>query len=106
MALIGVTTGADGRQYAALAEMAGRFLDLLRGLTTLGFTDRRGGRLTRCGALPSCRRRTMSTLRVAFLSGLVLDLIAAVSVAMVAGGVGLRLDGAISRCARRLSCCS
>ena len=95
MALIGVTTRRRmERQYAALAEMAGRFLDLLRGLTTLrvyGQARRQIDTVRR--STVAYRRRTMSTLRVAFLSGLVLDLIATLSVAVVAVDVGLRLDG-------------
>src|SRR5699024_10132802 len=39
------------------------------------------------------RRTTMSTLRIAFLSALVLELLASLSVAVVAVGIGLRLAG-------------
>ncbi len=42
------------------------------------------------------RRATMGTLRVAFLSGMVLELLTTLSVALVAVGIGLRLvDGAL-----------
>ncbi len=94
MALIGMMTRAQmDRQYAALAGMAGHFLDLVQGLTTLKVYGRakRQVETVRLGT-ERYRKRTMSTLRVAFLSGLVLDLIAALSVAVVAVDVGLRLD--------------
>jgi ATP-binding cassette, subfamily C, bacterial CydCD len=94
MVLIGITTRRHmDRQYAALARMAGQFLDLVQGLTTLKVYGqvRRQVATVRRGT-DEYRMRTMSTLRVAFLSGLVLDLIATLSVAVVAVDVGLRLD--------------
>ena len=95
MALVGVTTKRRMQeQFAALSRLAGRFLDLVQGLTTLkiyGAADRQLDGVRR--ATESYRRRTLATLRMAFLSGLVLDLIATLSVAVVAVDVGLRLDG-------------
>ena len=94
MVLIGITTRRHmDRQYAALARMAGHFLDLVQGLTTLKIYGqaKRQVETVRRGT-EAYRRRTMATLRVAFLSGLVLDLIASLSVAVVAVDVGLRLD--------------
>ena len=95
MALVGVTTKRRvQRQYELLTRLAGHFVDLLRGLTTL--TDLRPGapagthRARRDRAVP---QQTMSALRIAFLSALVLDLVAALSVAVVAVDVGLRLRG-------------
>jgi ATP-binding cassette, subfamily C, bacterial CydCD len=94
MVLIGITTRRHmDRRYAALARMAGQFLDLVQGLTTLkvyGQVRRQVATVRR--STDEYRMRTMSTLRVAFLSGLVLDLIATLSVAVVAVDVGLRLD--------------
>ncbi|MBN9620676.1 MAG: ABC transporter, partial [Actinobacteria bacterium] len=95
LALVGITTHRHvQRQYAALGQLAGRFVDLLRGLTTLriyGRAEAQEEALRR--VTDSYRQRTLATLRVAFLSGLVLDLLAALSVAVVAVDVGLRLDG-------------
>lgn len=95
MALIGITTKryVDG-QYAALARLAGQFLDLLRGVTTLRVYGRaRHAEDVLARSTDAYRRHTLATLKVAFLSGLVLDLLAALSVAVVAVEVGLRLAG-------------
>ena len=93
MALVGLTTRRlVARQYAILARMAGQFLDLLRGLTTLriyGQAEAQEATVRR--ATDAYRRQTVAALRVAFLSGLVLDLLAALSVAVVAVDIGLRL---------------
>ena len=94
MALVGVTTKRRvERQYVLLTRLAGHFLDLLRGLTTLrvyGQTERQEQTVRK--ATEQYRRQTMGALRMAFLSALVLDLVAALSVAVVAVDVGLRLD--------------
>lgn len=94
MALVGLSTGQRmAGQYAALSGLAGHFLDLVRGLTTLkiyGAAERQRHTVRR--ATEAYRRRTMAILRTAFLSGLVLDLVATLSVAVVAVDVGLRLD--------------
>jgi ATP-binding cassette, subfamily C, bacterial CydCD len=99
MALVGVTTKRRARrQYLLLARMSGHFLDLVRGLTTLTIYGQ-GARQERTlrDATERYRRETMSALKIAFLSALVLDLVAALSVAVVAVDVGLRLDaGAMS----------
>ena len=93
-----VVVGASTRrrmetQYATLARLAGHFLDLVQGLTALkvyGQAHRQVGAVRR--ATDAYRVQTMQTLRVALLSGLVLDLLATLSVAVVAVDVGLRLD--------------
>jgi ATP-binding cassette subfamily C protein CydCD len=94
MVLVGVTTKRRvERQYALIARISGHFLDLMRGLTTLtvyGQTSRQQRTMRR--ANEEYRRHTMGALRIAFLSALVLDLAAALSVAVVAVDVGLRLD--------------
>ncbi|SDJ46398.1 ATP-binding cassette, subfamily C, CydCD [Frankineae bacterium MT45] len=94
MILVGVSTRRRmQQQYATLARLCGHFLDLLQGLTTLkvyGQAGRQSQNVHRGTEL--YRRQTMSTLRVAFLSGLVLDLIATLSLAVIAVDVGLRLD--------------
>jgi len=94
MALVGITTRRRmQRQYALLAGLAGHFLDLVAGLPTLrvyGQAQRQTATVR--AATDRYRRHTMATLRTAFLSSLVLDLVAALSVALVAVDVGLRLD--------------
>ena len=93
MVLIGLTT-AD-RSAAALRAMAtlqSRLLDLVAGLPTLRALRRVGGSATRIAELGAAHRRsTMATLRIAFLSSLVLELLATLGVALVAVSVGLRL---------------
>jgi ATP-binding cassette, subfamily C, bacterial CydD len=93
MVLIGLTT-AD-RSAAALRAMAtlqSRLLDLVAGLPTLRALRRVGSSATRIAELGAAHRRsTMATLRIAFLSSLVLELLATLGVALVAVSVGLRL---------------
>ena len=92
--LIGITTKKHmDRQWATLAKLAGQFLDLLEGLTTLKVYGRSRAQVAAVReGTDRYRRRTLQTLRVAFLSGLVLDLLATLSVALVAVTVGIRLD--------------
>jgi thiol reductant ABC exporter CydD subunit len=80
------------RQWRALSVLAGHFLDVVAGLTTLKVFGRaRAQAATIRTVTDDYARATMSTLRVAFLSALVLELISTLSVALVAVGVGLRL---------------
>ena len=85
------------RRWDALSRLAHRFLDVVAGLPTLrafGRADAQVAILRR--ATDAYRVETMGTLRVAFLSALVLELLATISVALVAVGVGLRLvDGGL-----------
>ncbi|MGY4709040.1 thiol reductant ABC exporter subunit CydD [Mycolicibacterium sp. CBM1] len=93
MILIGLAT-AD-RSAAALAAMTtlqSRVLDLVAGIPTLRALGRADGPATRITELAAAHRRSaMATLRIAFLSALVLELIATLGVALVAVGIGLRL---------------
>ena len=95
MVLVGVVTKRQvERQHEILERLAGRFLDLLRGLTTLRIYGRAEAQeRTVREASEAYRVHTMRTLQTAFLSGLVLDLLATLSVAFVAVDVGLRLAG-------------
>ncbi|TDD20574.1 thiol reductant ABC exporter subunit CydD [Nonomuraea diastatica] len=94
-ALVGMTTKAvTERQYLALSRLGGHFLDVVRGLPTL----RAFGRARyQAGVIQQVadahRSATMRTLRVAFLSSLVLELCASLSLALVAVPIGLRLLG-------------
>ena len=93
MVLIGLVTAA--RSEAALAAtttLQARLLDLVAGIPTLRALGRAGGSVRRIAELAAAHRRsTMATLRIAFLSAFVLELLAALGVALVAVGVGLRL---------------
>ena len=93
MVLIGLAT-AD-RSAAALAAMTtlqARLLDLVAGLPTLRALGRVGDSATRIAELGAAHRRSaMATLRIAFLSALVLELLATLGVALVAVSVGMRL---------------
>ncbi|MEO9198270.1 MAG: thiol reductant ABC exporter subunit CydD, partial [Antricoccus sp.] len=80
------------RQYRLLQILAHRFTDIVTGLSTLKAFDRskaQTGLLRR--ADESHKSGTMKTLRIAFLSSLVLELLATLSVALIAVSIGLRL---------------
>jgi ATP-binding cassette, subfamily C, bacterial CydD len=93
MALIGRSAGARARaNFEALAGLSAWFLDVVRGLPTLRAFNR--GSAQAAGireATDRYRRATMGTLRLSFLSGVVLDLAATLSIALVAVTLGVRL---------------
>jgi ATP-binding cassette, subfamily C, bacterial CydD len=93
MVLIGLATrDRSAAALAALTVLQSRMLDLVAGLPTLRALRRVGGSATRIAELGAAHRRsTMATLRTAFLSSLVMELLAALGVALVAVSVGLRL---------------
>ena len=98
MILIGL--GADRRakaRWAAMQMLGGRFFEVVRGLTTLRVHGRAEAQVAVLEQVGNdYRRETMSTLRLAFLSALVLELAAALGTAMVAVALGIRLvDGGI-----------
>jgi ATP-binding cassette subfamily C protein CydD len=98
MVLLGRYTERRTRDRArALAELATRFLDVVRGLPTLRAYNRGEAQAESIGrASEEYRATTMRTLRVAFLSGAVLELAATLGIALVAVTVGVRLvDGGI-----------
>lgn len=84
-------------QWARLSGLSATFYDLLQGLPTLrAFGRARSGRHTLERANEEFRATTMSTLRVAFLSSLALEVLASVGTALVALFLGLRLlDGTV-----------
>lgn len=92
-ALVGMTTKVvTERQWAALSRLGGHFLDVVRGLPTLRAFGRARYQATVIRDVAGAHRSaTMKTLRVAFLSSLVLELVASLSLALVAVPVGLRL---------------
>ena len=99
MALVGWASEAHtARRWRTLSRLSAHFLDVIEGLTTLrayGRAEAQAETLDRVG--DEYRRATMSTLRIAFLSSLVLELVATLSVAVVAVAVGLRVvDGGLA----------
>ncbi|MGY1694692.1 thiol reductant ABC exporter subunit CydD [Geodermatophilus sp. SYSU D00814] len=93
MVLIGLHTKQRvGRQWRTLTVLAAHFLDVVAGLDVLTAFGRARGQERRIAAVSERHRvQTMRTLRVAFLSALTLELLASLSVALVAVSVGLRL---------------
>lgn len=93
MALVGWTCAALSRQrLATMRRLGDQLLDLLAGLATLRAHGRAHAQANVVRTLGrDYQRSTMSVLRVAFLSGLVLELLATLSVALVAVGIGMRL---------------
>ncbi len=93
MVLIGLATAE--RSAAALAAMTtlqARLLDLIAGIPTLRALGRARGPERRIAELAAAHRRSaMATLRIAFLSALVLELLATLGVALIAVSIGLRL---------------
>jgi ATP-binding cassette subfamily C protein CydD len=80
------------RQLDALGRLGAAFLDLVQGLPTLAMMGRAEAQVARAAALTQdLRRTTMTTLRLAFLSALALELLSTLSTAVVAVEVGLRL---------------
>ena len=95
MILIGhLTARKSADQFTALAQLSGRFLDWVRGMPTLKrlqATDIAARDLSISSE--DYRRRTMDVLKVAFLNGAVLELLAALSIALVAVYLGFGLIG-------------
>lgn len=93
MALVGLSTqDRTRRQFRMLSRLSHHFLDVVAGLPTLKAYGRARAQVaTIREATDRYRRATMGTLRLAFLSSLVLELVAMLSVALVAVGIGLRL---------------
>ncbi|WP_076262328.1 thiol reductant ABC exporter subunit CydD [Intrasporangium flavum] len=93
-ALIGhATADSTQRRWAALDALAGHFLDVVRGLPTLVSYGRARRQVETVREVSDRHRRaTMQTLRIAFLSSAALELLATLSVAIVAVTVGLRLS--------------
>ncbi len=98
-ALIGLATDRRAReQLEASVRLSHLYLDLLGGAGTLaafGRAREQAGAVD--DAARSLERSTMQVLQVAFLSGISLDILAAVVVALVAVSIGIRLnDGSMT----------
>ncbi|WP_232482073.1 thiol reductant ABC exporter subunit CydD [Achromobacter denitrificans] len=95
MALVGWgAQGASRRHLRAFARLSGFFADRLRGLSTLKLHGRAEAEAASVvAASDALRQRTMSVLRIAFLSSAVLEFFAALGVAGVAVYIGLTYLG-------------
>ncbi|WP_446212616.1 thiol reductant ABC exporter subunit CydD [Micromonospora sp. IBSANI012] len=83
---------ATERQWRRLSLLGGHFLDMVAGLPTLRAFGRARAQTDVVRRMADGHRvATMKTLRIAFLSALVLELVATLSVALVAVPVGIRL---------------
>lgn len=93
MILIGrLTEKHSAARLEAMERLGGQVLDLLAGLPTLKALGREQGPARRVHELGRAyNRTTMQTLKVAFLSGAVLEFITTLSVAIIAVEVGFRL---------------
>ncbi|WP_370961625.1 thiol reductant ABC exporter subunit CydD [Amycolatopsis sp. cg9] len=93
MILIGRYTERDvRRQWRTLSVLGNHFLDLVAGLAELTAFGRARAQIRSLREITGkYRTATMRTLRVAFLSALALELLATLSVALVAVSIGLRL---------------
>ncbi|WNM28275.1 ABC transporter transmembrane domain-containing protein [Demequina capsici] len=98
MVLVGlVTRDRSATHLEAMQRLSTRTLDLIAGVPTLKGLGREHGPAARVRELGEAHRKaTMGSLRVAFLSGMVLELLTTLSVAIVAVTMGYRLiDGGI-----------
>lgn len=93
MWLVGVLTATySTRRLQTMDRLGGQVMDLLGGLATLKALGREHGPGARVRALADAfNAATIQTLRVAFLSGAILEFVASISVALVAVVAGMRL---------------
>ena len=96
MGLVGLTTrDRTAARMRSLQRLAGHFLDVVAGLPTLKVFGRAKAQARAIAEVTDrYRTTTLATLKLTFLSSLILELLATISVALVAVAVGLRLlDG-------------
>ncbi|WP_051834481.1 thiol reductant ABC exporter subunit CydD [Streptomyces sp. NRRL S-15] len=93
MILIGwATQSRMDRQWKLLSRLSGHFLDVVAGLPTLKVFGRAKAQAESIRSITSqYRQATLKTLRIAFLSSFALELLATLSVALVAVTIGMRL---------------
>lgn len=93
MILIGwATQSRMDRQWRLLSRLSGHFLDVVAGLPTLKVFGRAKAQAESIRTITSqYRQATLKTLRIAFLSSFALELLATLSVALVAVTIGMRL---------------
>lgn len=96
MILIGLFTSDHvQQQWQTLGRLSTAFLDVLQGMPTLVLLDRDAAERRRVARISEqFRDRTLSVLKVAFLSGAVLELMSAAGIGLIATVLGIRLlDG-------------
>ncbi|MDH6700699.1 ATP-binding cassette subfamily C protein CydCD [Streptomyces sp. MAA16] len=93
MVLIGwATQSRMDRQWRLLSRLSGHFLDVVAGLPTLKVFGRAKAQADSIRRITGeYRQATMRTLRIAFISSFALELLATLSVALVAVTIGMRL---------------
>ncbi|MEV6582159.1 thiol reductant ABC exporter subunit CydD [Streptomyces sp. NPDC051582] len=93
MVLIGMATQSRmDRQWRLLSRLSGHFLDVVAGLPTLKVFGRAKAQAESIRKITDdYRQATVRTLRIAFLSSFALELLATLSVALVAVTIGMRL---------------
>lgn len=86
------------RQWLALSRMSAHFLDVIQGLPTLKLFNRSSAEHSRIARTSNdFRVQTMKSLRLAFLSGMILEFMTCIAIGLVAVVLGVRLlDGGIS----------
>jgi ATP-binding cassette subfamily C protein CydD len=96
MVLIGwATAELQSKQFDSLGRLAGHFAEVLKAFGTLKLFGREKHQEKIIAEVSSdLRKRTMKVLRVSFLSGFTLELIASLSVALIAVSIGMRLVNA------------
>ncbi|GAB4514208.1 MAG: thiol reductant ABC exporter subunit CydD [Anaerolineae bacterium] len=93
MWLIGsIADALTRRQWESLSRLSAHFFDVIQGLTTVRVLGRSRDQIAVIRSVTDrFRQTTLSVLRVAFLSALVLELVSTISTAVVAVTIGLRL---------------
>ncbi|MFR9794506.1 thiol reductant ABC exporter subunit CydD [Streptomyces sp. MS06] len=93
MMLIGWATQARmEHQWRLLSRLSGHFMDVVAGLPTLKVFGRAKAQAESIRRITGdYRQATLKTLRIAFLSSFALELLATLSVALVAVSIGMRL---------------
>ncbi len=91
MVLVGWgAANANQKHFKALSQLSGYFMNRLNGLRTLKLFNRGEVELEAIeAASESFRQKTMSVLRIAFLSSAVLEFFSAISIALIAVYFGL-----------------
>ncbi len=106
MVLIGnLAEGVTRKQWTTLSRLSADFFDVVQGLTTLKIFGRSRAQARVIAQISErYRRSTLEVLRVAFLSALVLELVATLSTAILAVEIGVRLLGGQLTFDRAFSC--
>src|SRR5664279_44050 len=95
MILVGLVSRDRSRRHLeAMERLGARTLELIAGVPTLRALGRERGPSARVRELGTASKKaTMGSLRIAFMSGFVLELLTTLSVAIVAVTLGFRLIG-------------